>query len=297
MSVAPDSPSCPVCGASARAGSTCGECGGRVPKSPPAKPKPKRVTIASLLRSRGFTITRMGGHGGKDPALDTLSLLLMFQFPYVEHLLKAIRSGGPRDCPGFTLSMEAVDDDHRTMLTNLGFLLLRNGLLSEFRVSPKRDEIRGLVAPQERAIQFLDGRWLERAILVCLGGFLNLENHRVEYALNTEVRRPPSPVDGFEAPFEFDLLLRVDGHLFWWEAKSGQFDPAQIGRYRTIADELELPADHCFLVLAGNPKNSNHVFQRARHGLWTLRPEDIPLVVESIEGAFRRAKATGRRGS
>jgi len=253
----------------------------------------ERATIMSTqiiekhLSDRGFTIDHIGNDGGNDPALDALALLLSFQFPTFQNLLRHMR-GEMRKKPGFFLRLAGLSENEVLMVKNTCLMLYRNGLLSRYEFESLDATIHGEVASSERAMKFLSGGWLETCIRIHVESFLNLTSHQIEFAQNVHVHRPRQS-DGTEKNFEMDALLAVDGTLYWWEAKSGQYTPEHTHRYASVANELDLPGDQCFLIL-GEPHTDSdlRLFHLEKNiGFRIIQPQHIPGVVEEIEMRHR----------
>jgi hypothetical protein len=243
--------------------------------------------IEKHLTDRGFTIEHIGNEGPKDPALDALALLLSFQFPTFQNLLRHIR-GDMRKKPGFFLRLAGLSENEVLMVKNTCLMLYRNGLLSKYEFKSLDTTIHGEVAQSERAMSFLSGGWLETCIRIHVESFLNLAPQHIEFAQNVHVRRPARH-DGTVKSFEMDALLAVDGTLYWWEAKSGQYTPEHTNRYANVADEIGLPHKQCFLIL-GEPHTDSimgltHLEKDI--GFRIIQPQHIPGVVEEIETRHR----------
>ena len=241
--------------------------------------------IETFLSERGFQITRIGNNDPPDTTLDTLALLLSFQFATFQHLLRHMR-GNMRKNPGFFLPLTDLSRSDVGMIKNLCYLLEKNGLLSECHVDKQGQRLRGSVALNDRALNFLEGRWLERCVEVNIESFLNLEPHRMEFASNVHVIRPPQS-DGVQRRFELDALLSIDGQLYWWEAKSGQYADEHLTRYAAVAKELNLSSRRCLLVLAQPEKGTAFGELGKQMGFQVIRPQDIPRKIEEIEDRHR----------
>jgi len=243
--------------------------------------------IEQYLTERGFIIEHISNNVTKDPALDALALLLSFQFPTFQNLLRHIR-GDMRKKPGFFLRLAGLSENEMLMVKNTCLMLYRNGLLSKYEFKSLDTTIHGEAAQSERAMKFLSGGWLETCIRIHVESFLNLAPHHIEFAQNVHVRRPARP-DGTEKNFEMDALLAVDGTLYWWEAKSGQYTPEHTNRYANVANELDLPHNQCFLILGEPHTDSILRLSRLENdiGFRIIQPQHIPGVVEEIETRHR----------
>lgn len=241
---------------------------------------PASPNIKHHLHACGYEVLSHALPDRHDPALDTLALLIAFHFPAYRELLQHMR-GNIRERPGFYHDLSHLSPAQHRPLKDLCGLLRCNGVLSEYHWDQATVRICGMVAENARAMGFLTGGWLERCLAVHVGSFLNLEAHRVETMHNVKVMRPG------RREFEMDMVLAVDGTLYWWEAKSGGYDEAHLQRYRGVATELKLPPRQCFLVLARTEDGSDPAQLGKRIGFTVLAPHHIGTRIENIEERHR----------
>lgn len=241
--------------------------------------------IEEHLVRHGFRIIRMDEGGPRDITLDMLALLLSFQFPVFQHLLRHMR-GDMRRNPDFSMPLVGLSRNEAAGIKNLCHLLQRNAVLERYEVDMKQRRVGGQVAMNDRALEFLAGGWLERCIGIQVEGFLNLDRRRIELARNLCVMRPSQP-DSVQRKFELDALLMVDEKLYWWEAKCGQYTRQQLLRYSAVAKELRLPPNQCLLILgkpdAGAPLGN----LGSQIGFDVIRPEEVASKIEEIEERHR----------
>lgn len=243
--------------------------------------------IEEHLVRQGFRIIRIDEAGSRDVTLDMLALLLSFQFPMFQHLLRHMREDMRRD-PTFSMTLAGLSRNEAAGIKNLCHLLQKNRVLECYEVDLKQRRVGGQVAMNDRAVDFLSGGWLERCIGIQVEGFLNLDHRRIELARNLCVMRPPQ-ADGVQRKFELDALLMVDEKLYWWEAKCGQYSRQQLLRYSAVAKELNLPATQCLLVL-GKPDPAAPLGNLGSQiGFDVIHPEEVASKIEEIEERHRGA--------
>jgi len=237
--------------------------------------------ITRLLAERDYQIRVVPQAAVQEPALDALALLISFHFEACREFLHHMR-GEMRDNPGFHVCLEGMSGAQVILLRNLCSLFRSNGLLEYYRVDTVSERIVGAVANDKRAFQFISGDWLENAIRVNVSHFLNLDGMPVELVENVEIRRP----DGRN--FELDVVMAIDGALYWWEAKCGQYLQSDLNRYRAVAKELGLPRNRALLVLAEPQLDDTHETVAAHTGMTVLPPDRIAAFTEGIETRHRR---------
>jgi hypothetical protein len=240
--------------------------------------------ISGLLAERDYQIRVTPQATVQEPALDALALLISFQFEACREFLHHMR-GEMRDKPGFHLRLEGMTGAQVILLRNLCSLFRSNGLLEHYRVDTAADRIVGAVADDERAFHFISGDWLEKAIRVNVSHFLNLDGTPVELVENVEIRRP----DGRN--FELDVVMAIDGVLYWWEAKCGRYLQSDLNRYRAVAKELGLPPSRAILVIAEPQLDDTHDSVADYTGMTVLAPDRIAAFTEGIEARHRRQLA------
>lgn len=191
--------------------------------------------------------------------------------------------GRVRESPGFYHALESTPHAQRRVIKDLCALLWKNGLLADYHYDTRTHKVSGAVATDNRAMSFLTGGWLERCLRVQVASFLNLEPQRIEVLHNLKVIRPD------RRGFEMDMLLAVDGALYWWEAKSGGYDEGHLQRYRGVAAELGLTPQQCFLVVAQTENGDDPALLGKRIGFTVVGPNHIGARIEEIEERHRRA--------
>jgi hypothetical protein len=236
--------------------------------------------ISRLLTERRFRIRTMSPGKAPDPALDALALLVSFQFEAFRSFLRHMR-GGMRENPGFHVKLEGMPGPQSVMLRNLCALFHANGLLDHYRMDHSSNRIVGSVAADERAFHFISGDWLENAVRVNVSQFLNLDGTPIELLENVEIMRP----DGRN--FELDVVLAIDGTMYWWEAKCGGYQRSDLERYREVAKELGLPRERAVLVLAEPEPDDTRQTVSRRTGMTVLAPDGIAAFIEQIEERHR----------
>lgn len=236
--------------------------------------------ISRLLAERDFQIRVPPNIATPEPALDALALLVSFQFDACREFLHHMR-GDMRSKPGFHVRLDGMPGTQKVMLRNLCALFRANGLLNHYRMDHSADRIVGSVAEEDRAFHFIGGKWLESAVRVNVSQFLNLDGTPVELLENVEIRRP----DGRN--FELDVVMAIDGTLYWWEAKCGGYQRSDLNRYREVADELGLPRERAVLVLAEPEPDDTRDTVSRRTGMTVLAPDSISTFIERIESQHR----------
>lgn len=234
--------------------------------------------IRNYLQSRDFTIFKVAPLEQPHHTLDTLAILIGFQYPVFSPLLKTMRSS-IRENPTFFLDLLGLSLNEIGSIKSLCDLLQANGLLKGWKMHGAR--VVGQVADTKEAIDFLTGGWLESSVRFFIQQFLNLEHHAVEIAQNVVVHRPNGHC------FELDLLLAIDGDIYWWEAKSGQLQNDQLDRFGEVREELALESRRCTLVLPCAQNEPSSKRSRKRTGFRPIGPHQVPRRVEEIESWYR----------
>jgi hypothetical protein len=240
--------------------------------------------IFRLLANRDYQIRVAPRVPAPEPALDALALLTSFHFDACGEFMHHMR-GEMRAKPGFHVTLAGMSGERVVLLRNLCSLFRSNGLLAHYRLDPVNERIVGAVADTDRAFHFIGGDWLESAVRVNVSQFLNLDGTPVELLENVEIRRP----DGRN--FELDVVMAIDGALYWWEAKSGGYQPSDLDRYRAVARELGLPTNRAILVLAEPQPWDTRESIAADIGMTVLAPDRIAAFIEGIESRHRKPKA------
>ncbi|MEM3341601.1 MAG: hypothetical protein QW728_02810 [Thermoplasmata archaeon] len=94
------------------------------------------------------------------------------------------------------------------------------------------------------AISFMSGKWLERYVRRQIISILNELNPAVKYSYisNPRIELPNND------EFELDLLFEIEGEIYWFECKSGDYQRF-LKKYSEISKLLNLDEGHTFMIL------------------------------------------------
>ncbi len=95
-----------------------------------------------------------------------------------------------------------------------------------------------------KAINFFTGQWLERFVKESIVQLLDKEFPMLSYhhLLNAQIVLPNGK------DFELDLLFQVENQIYWFEAKTGEYQK-YVDKYSKVSQYLELDKSHSFMIL------------------------------------------------
>ena len=227
------------------------EEGGRTDAATTAAEEERRALLRQFLADRGITIKHERERGEADAVLDRVALFLGSRYPQVrklcEHLKRHMNDGR-----AFTLNLRDEPQEAVSNICQLAHQLHTLAILEEYqyRRSPHY-LLRARPSREPRAINFLNGGWLERyALATLLRAAHNIDpTARCAWLANPQVALPNGD------DFELDVLFEVEGEVYWLELKTGEYQ-RHISKYAKIRRTLGLPPERTFLVLADIPSGS-----------------------------------------
>lgn len=95
-----------------------------------------------------------------------------------------------------------------------------------------------------KAINFFTGQWLERFVKESIIQLLERDFPSLSYhhLLNAQIVLPNGK------DFELDLLFQISGQIYWFEAKTGEYQK-YVDKYSKVSQYLELDKSHSFMIL------------------------------------------------
>lgn len=222
------------------------------PQAPPAVAIAKTVEpLVTLLQKRGIGIDLSAAKTRKyktewEPIADVVGLKLTA----IRHLLPAIRRAIHGDNT-FTLDLTTLDPADAADIHDLCQRARATDLLDAYdhQETPLL-ALSGTIKDTVEVRHFLSGGWLERFVF-----------RQAVIAYNELItRRPAKPSFGRRSNAfitlpdnetrEVDLLFSIDTSIYAVEAKSGQYDRADVEKYAAVIRAIGIDAQRAFLVLA-----------------------------------------------
>jgi hypothetical protein len=221
---------------------------GAPPLEPPA-PEARPRTVEEWLRVRGIAVqkrTLTEGEEEREKVFSRLALFLGDRYSSLEKLYDKLKWSLSTKRQ-FELSLADASQEEIANSTQFCTLLKQYAFLTSYHYKSEDRLIRAKASTEGFVQNFLTGSWLERYIKEKVAKVLRSKNLPHEIALGYQVVLP-----GGE-PMELDVLVMVQGRVFWFEAKTGEFQ-AHISKYSRIRKLLGLRPQESFLVLLGMDK-------------------------------------------
>lgn len=210
------------------------------------------TTLESFLGSRGIRIKVVPAEDPADSVIDSLSLFLGERYGALSSLLLQIKRAmqtGDR----ITESLQGRPQQDVSSACQFCNRLFEHAFLEEYRYSPSPVYlIKAKTTTLPRAQRFFGGQWLERFVLQKVRTVHRQLLSEVtgrpafEHIINPQVILPNGD------DFEFDVLAAMGPHVYWIEAKSGDYQK-HVAKYGRIARILGLDVRHAFMVLTDVP--------------------------------------------
>ncbi|MDW8265311.1 MAG: hypothetical protein RMJ52_08255 [Gemmataceae bacterium] len=208
--------------------------------------------LEAFLNSRGIRIKVRPADDAADQIIDSLSLYLGEHYDALSGLLGKIKRAMQTGMP-ITESLKGRSQHDVSSACQFCTRLYEVAFLEQYQYfrSPTY-LIKAKTTTLPKAQRFFGGQWLERFILQkvkAVHGQISSEvtgKHEFEYLINPQITLPNGD------DFELDILTAIGQHIYWIEAKSGDYQQ-HVAKYSKFARLLGLGFDHSFMVLTDVP--------------------------------------------
>ena len=249
-------------------------------KAPELLEAPKPKSLEEWLRGRGIGVQKRPvaeGEEEREKVFSRLALFLGDRYQSLEKLYDKIKWSLSTK-QQFELSLAEATQEEIANSTQFCTLLKQYALLTSYHYKSEDRLIRAKASTEGFVQNFLTGGWLERYIKEKVAKALRSKNLPHEIALGYQVVLP-----GGE-PMELDLLVLVQGRVFWFEAKTGEFQ-AHIAKYARIRKLLGLRPQEVFLVLLGVEKARAKELSALHEITVTTQATFLESFLEALENA------------
>ncbi len=206
---------------------------------------PAPQEIETFLNQRGIRIKHVKVEEEADEVLDRIALFMGRKYQHIRDLytlLKRALNTGEE----IRLDMKNRRQEEIASITQLCTELYRIAFLRKYmyRKSPER-LLLARVNRIPKAINFLTGGWLERYVKISVIETIESLPHPVSYSY---VKNPQVTLPNGD-DFELDILFRIDGVYFWFEAKTGEYQD-YVEKYARIARVMGLNREQTYMILS-----------------------------------------------
>jgi hypothetical protein len=198
--------------------------------------------LERFLVSRGIALKRVPPEREYDEALDRIAGFIGDRYDALRLVYDAIR-GSMNSARGLRLSLRNASQREVADICQLCTQLHEIAFLEEYKyLRAPRMELFAKPSRNPRALNFFAGQWLERyanrqVVLAC-----EAQHRNYDRIVNPQVVLPNGD------DFEFDLLFAIAGDVYWFEAKTGDYQ-RYVEKYSRIAKLLGLEGSRAFLIL------------------------------------------------
>lgn len=250
------------------------------PAAEPALEAPKPKSLEEWLKSRGIAVQKRPvaeGEEEREKVFSRLALFLGDRYSSLEKLYEKLK-GSLATKRQFELSLAEASQEEIANSTQFCTLLKQYAFLTSYYYKSEDRILRAKASTEGFVQNFLTGGWLERYLKEKVAKALRSKNLPHEIAVGYQVVLP-----GGE-PMELDLLVSVRGRVFWFEAKTGEFQ-AHIAKYSRIRKILGLRPQEAFLVLLGMEKARAKELSALHEMTVTSQATFLETFLETLENA------------
>lgn len=225
--------------------------------------------ILRFLAERNIQVKTFQTDEEIDDVLDNIALFIGNRYNKVKKVYNSIKSKLNTGA-GFRLDLKNATQEEVSDSCQLCNSLHQIAFLSEYKyfkspqflISAKPNRI-------PTAINFFTGQWLERFIKTEVKNTIQKLEKPVKFAYltNPQITLPNGD------DFELDVLFYIEGEIFWFEAKTGEYQ-SYVDKYSRMAKLMNLDKDHSFMVLT-EVNESNCVALKKVFGMEVVNIENF----------------------
>lgn len=213
--------------------------------------------LHDFLAGRGIGIKHIPPEREYDEVLDRLALFIGNRYDTVRRVYDAIK-GSMNTGRLVRLDLRNAAQREIADTCQLCTQLHEIAFLEEYKYfrSP-RFELLAKPSRNPKALNFFSGQWLERYAHKQVVSTCEAAGQRYTRIMNPQINLPNGD------DFELDLLFAIEDDIFWFEAKTGDYQ-RYIEKYSRMARFLALEPSRAFLILTdvseATAKNLQHLF-------------------------------------
>ncbi|MFQ3575379.1 MAG: hypothetical protein SNJ77_02985 [Cytophagales bacterium] len=232
--------------------------------------------IFRFLADRNIQVKTFQTDEEIDDVLDNIALFMGNRYNRVKKVYNSIKSK-LNSGTAFKLDLKNATQEEVSYSCQLCNSLHQIAFLSEYKYLKSPQFL--IYAKPNRiptAINFFTGQWLERFIKTEVKNTIRKLERPVKFAYLTN----PQIILPNGDDFELDVLFYIEDEIFWFEAKTGEYQN-YVDKYSRMAKLMQLDSKHSFMVLT-EVNESNCVALKKVFGMEVVN-------IESFSEKFQNA--------
>lgn len=200
--------------------------------------------IFRFLADRNIQVKTFQTDEEIDDVLDNIALFMGKKYNRIKKVHNLIKSKLNLGT-SFKLDLKNATQEEVNYTCQLCNLLHQIAFLSEYKYFNSPQFL--IIAKPNRipkAINFFTGQWLERFIKTEVKNTIRKLERPVKFAYLTN----PQIILPNGNDFELDILFHIENEIFWFEAKTGEYQN-YVDKYSRMANLMNLDNKHSFMVL------------------------------------------------
>ncbi|GIV30278.1 MAG: hypothetical protein KatS3mg028_1344 [Bacteroidia bacterium] len=200
--------------------------------------------ILRFLTERNIQVKTFQTDEEIDDVLDNIALFMGNRYNRIKKVYNLIKSK-LNSGTGFRLDLKNATQEEVSYSCQLCNSLHQIAFLSEYKYF-KSPQFLINAKPNKipTAIKFFTGQWLERFIKTEVKNTIRKLERPVKFAYLTN----PQIILPNGDDFELDVLFYIEDEIFWFEAKTGEYQN-YVDKYSRMAKLMQLDSKHAFMVL------------------------------------------------
>jgi predicted Zn finger-like uncharacterized protein len=210
--------------------------------------------IINYLDNKSIQIKKMPEPQASDELINSFALYLGDNYDSIEKLYKMIKRTMQK---GESFKLHIANESQKSISSMCQFAhrLYQSAFLADYKyLKSPQFLITARSSSLPNVQNFFSGQWLERYILQKMIEVVeNFPNKysmhpKWSYLINPQIILPN------EDDFELDILFEVQNHIYWVEAKTGDYQ-SYIDKYTRMSKIIGVDNQHAFMVLTNMDDN------------------------------------------
>jgi predicted Zn finger-like uncharacterized protein len=210
--------------------------------------------IIHYLEKKSIQIRRLPEAQASDELINSFALYLGDNYDAIEKLYRTIKRTMQK---GESFKLHIANEPQKSIsaMCQFAYRLYQSAFLADYKyLKSPQFLITARSSSLPNVQNFFSGQWLERYILQkmieVVDNFFNKHATHLKwsYLINPQIILPN------EDDFELDILFEVEKHIYWVEAKTGDYQ-SYIDKYTKMSKILGVDNQHAFMVLTSIDEN------------------------------------------
>jgi len=238
----------------------------------------KNEFIINYLDKKSIQIKRLPEHQASDELINSFAMYLGDNYDAIEKLYKMIKRTMQK---GESFKLHIANEPQKSIsyMCQFAHRLYQSAFLADYKyLKSPQFLITARSSSLPNVQNFFSGQWLERYILQKMIEIVENYPNKHSIHLNWSYLINPQIILPNEDDFELDILFEIQKHIYWVEAKTGDYQ-SYIDKYSRMSKILGVDNQHAFMVLT----NIDDALCESLSSMFSMKVCSIHSFMDSFE--------------